>query len=1823
MNKYFLFFALIISTCTAYAMKVGIKEQNEADKQLVVLSYGSQKVEIHLTSVLRHIFSYQKIVDPHTEETKISGLHAYVPKRVRPYQTGRVLELSDGLWIYTEDDHLGFHSGYIIYHGKAYDQLKTFFPSSWSQEQVLACIQQAQHAYIAWKEKSDGTLRIVEASATCSESRLTFIFQSYNKQLLFKTVYPECKAIPLKRSTLDALELEQRERLKKVREERLAALLAAAKSGVTEIKEIETTELVKAIKNNEPEKLLALLKAGADVNDQDKQGITLLMAAANQTNYELINDLLEYGARTDVKDKKGRTVFDYALHTLNAWCLLSFLRPSESMRLNDYNQEGLTPLISIIKRFSEQDLPEEKLFSAVECVDILLNFGADPQKADKDGFTPLMHCARIMHPSKPAQQVLSTIVALLLDGGADVDTQRIAAGKRTGTALLYAAERNHNFLVTQLLEAQADYMLTNEKNRTARVIAHNKGFSTLVQLIDSHIKEKDDWMKAHSAHELIHAAYKNSTARVRKLLALNPNDVNKLSMAKDSALYYAVGHSNLPMVRILLDAGADPRLKCPTEGTILQFAQSLKNKSSVSEEIGQLLTDRAEELDVPTKQSAEQREIRKKRAIEDFKNELTRGQVTDRTLDIIKTLDPCAIDGESPLVCAIKVRKPRVVAQLCKKGKDFYKDGRNDPVTIAYELEDLEILRIVLKSECAREERLLALLELALRKKKYDVLDILKEGAHFYYSAFKKAIIEGKTETIERLCTYDTDLLTLEQAGMCLVEAIIAGRHKISELIINCYPQVIRYADGKGTTPLMHAVQQGMIEICRKLLQAGADSTVVDSQGRSAHSFISPKSGSAHELYALFKECASKREAMSSEKSAPSETEQAAVTREDCPKTWTQAMQAVFSDNMVEFRKFSRTDLIRACPEGLTPLHVAAIHGKRKMLAELIHRKGINLNPQDKQGRTPLYHCVERNDEHGVMKFLEKKARIFVLDRAHNSLFSAIKNDAQGERIKECCKNALLEEIGQDHTAASCEILYNLLEELQYTPVQWLTVCERMLCSSSLTTLNHVLTQSERWRNKLRKIFLPDGSCPYFDQIKSIIDNPDAKTNPVGYKYLCLVQSIIDLKDISRAEVLLNHGFLREPRAFFGALIAERANILPLLIDKLRDDMTEWTICDALAHIPGSFFQNAQNIRALLDQPAFEWYRLLEQGLPTLTPLIWACLYNKKDVVKLFITKRSPELNRRIEPMNAPAWFFVRQTYHEDNEISSVLAAWADTDEQAKKERTESDRLVLLALRKPYLPVLYFLAGRPDVDLNKVDADGNSIFFSLLKAHGKAKAKVNGWNRIFETEVAVLHILKCLIKSAGGRVNVNQPDKTGITPFEYAVVQHMPNIACYIASLMNFNTSAPAFVRMQKIVGIIMKTWAPAEILSLILERPDVFPVVAIAGMALEVGNIEFVRMLLQSKVVSDSDLQKVLTTSAGRGLSRGIKHLLQLNPNVMVNELVPLQGYPFIGTPLMAAVRGGNIDTVAFILKVPGINIHVKDRDGCEARDLARKAGRTDIVQLFDSFEREGQSVLVFHELQHAKSEIRDELLYLVNFMVESVSGEKSWLVPQTIKDDIDEFVDSLTLTTVAEMEAFRQKLIHYRKELVGRAFYHGYDVLRAPVTFTILIDCWLCAKLETKYPEVRAAARCYLAQSYLEGKILKENSERMRKWIAPLCEHFSPDKIDYPWQAYASFYMGMYWSMQSDTAENKAKALRYFRPLITYTHNDFDRKLHFACEYFVTTSDLLALFDFTHQAPDSVAQLQSFFKNAIESENSPDFVKVDARIRLKSINQFIEKKE
>lgn len=169
--------------------------------------------------------------------------------------------------------------------------------------------------------------------------------------------------------------------------------------------------------------LEALLKAGAAVNAQDKEGDTALRWAATCGRTEIVQALLAAGADADLK-----------------------------------NEEGVTALFCAAFR------------GHTEIVRVLLAADADVDECGIGG-TALMVAAAVGH---------AEIVQALLAAGADVD---LKDERDEFTALIIAAEHGHAEVVAELLEAGADVDVTNVVGKTALTIATSLGHTETVRVL--------------------------------------------------------------------------------------------------------------------------------------------------------------------------------------------------------------------------------------------------------------------------------------------------------------------------------------------------------------------------------------------------------------------------------------------------------------------------------------------------------------------------------------------------------------------------------------------------------------------------------------------------------------------------------------------------------------------------------------------------------------------------------------------------------------------------------------------------------------------------------------------------------------------------------------------------------------------------------------------------------------------------------------------------------------------------------------------------------------------------------------------------------------------------------------------------------------------------------------------------------------------------------------------------------------------------------------------------------------------------------------------
>jgi uncharacterized protein len=163
----------------------------------------------------------------------------------------------------------------------------------------------------------------------------------------------------------------------------------------------------------------ALLDAGADIDARDAQGRTALLAATHGNAVEAARLLIERGADLEIPDDLKDTPFLYA----GAEGRLEILRllVKAGARLDGRNRYGGNALIpaahhghvEVVRELLEttridvnrvNDPGWTALIEAViladggpihqQIVRLLLDHGADPRIADKEGITPLEHARR-------------------------------------------------------------------------------------------------------------------------------------------------------------------------------------------------------------------------------------------------------------------------------------------------------------------------------------------------------------------------------------------------------------------------------------------------------------------------------------------------------------------------------------------------------------------------------------------------------------------------------------------------------------------------------------------------------------------------------------------------------------------------------------------------------------------------------------------------------------------------------------------------------------------------------------------------------------------------------------------------------------------------------------------------------------------------------------------------------------------------------------------------------------------------------------------------------------------------------------------------------------------------------------------------------------------------------------------------------------------------------------------------------------------------------------------------------------------------------------
>ncbi len=192
-----------------------------------------------------------------------------------------------------------------------------------------------------------------------------------------------------------------------------------------------------------------LLKAGAKIDEQ-QNGKSALMLAAQGNTAEMISALVKAGADVNAKDTEGKTALMDAV--VNPAAFQALLKAGAKVDAKDNN--GRSVLVYLLGNPDDSEL--------LEMLPVLFAAGADANAADQGGQTALMSAI-----SKSA-----AIITALLKAGAKADVV-----DRNGQSLLMFAAKGHNAdIIPVLIKAGAKVNLKNSNGQTALLIAADPSY---------------------------------------------------------------------------------------------------------------------------------------------------------------------------------------------------------------------------------------------------------------------------------------------------------------------------------------------------------------------------------------------------------------------------------------------------------------------------------------------------------------------------------------------------------------------------------------------------------------------------------------------------------------------------------------------------------------------------------------------------------------------------------------------------------------------------------------------------------------------------------------------------------------------------------------------------------------------------------------------------------------------------------------------------------------------------------------------------------------------------------------------------------------------------------------------------------------------------------------------------------------------------------------------------------------------------------------------------------------------------------------------------
>ena len=212
-----------------------------------------------------------------------------------------------------------------------------------------------------------------------------------------------------------------------------------------------------------PEFIDFFIRNKADINHADNEGMTpLMMAVAQNPRMDTLETLLRYGAQVATQTKNGMTPLMYSSTNPNNQIAIYLLSQGADITIEDNNHQ--TALMWALKPHLNPELFE-----------MLIRLGCDANQPNKDGITPLMIIA--------SDEQYDSLLDLVLEAEPNIN----ATDHLGKSALHYATKSNANAIsIQKLIMAGADINLADKTGMTPLMYAVSSSQSqTIIDSISS------------------------------------------------------------------------------------------------------------------------------------------------------------------------------------------------------------------------------------------------------------------------------------------------------------------------------------------------------------------------------------------------------------------------------------------------------------------------------------------------------------------------------------------------------------------------------------------------------------------------------------------------------------------------------------------------------------------------------------------------------------------------------------------------------------------------------------------------------------------------------------------------------------------------------------------------------------------------------------------------------------------------------------------------------------------------------------------------------------------------------------------------------------------------------------------------------------------------------------------------------------------------------------------------------------------------------------------------------------------------------------------